>query len=380
MSRRRPRRPRLAVLSHSAVEPTHARKWALVAAAGWDVLLLVPRRWPEAGRWQRGKTGRRGPLRVESVGGLFAGRVARWTPLGLGPRLRAFAPDLVHAEEEPYGMSGWAAARWARDAGVPFTFFTWENIHRRFPWPQRRMLRSVLEGAAGALAGNADAVRVLRRRRFRRPVEVVPQYGIDPRAFRPLGPARCRRALGWRGDVRWVGYVGRFLPEKGIDLLATAAARLPDGVHVAFVGSGPEEARLRRLAARLLPGRHRFVAPLPRTRMATVMSALDVLVLPSRTRPGWIEQFGRVIPEAHACGTWAVGSDSGEIPRVLGDARFVFREGDAAALAGRLRPLLGRRPPAALRRRAVARFSDTAVAASTVAWLRARLDSPPRPL
>ncbi len=70
------------------------------------------------------------------------------------------------------------------------------------------------------------------------------------------------------------------------------------------------------------------------------MSGLDVLVLPSRTWSNWKEQFGRVLIEAMACEVPVVGSDSGEIPNVIGDAGLVFPEGDAPALAGCLQKLM----------------------------------------
>jgi glycosyltransferase involved in cell wall biosynthesis len=93
-------------------------------------------------------------------------------------------------------------------------------------------------------------------------------------------------------------------------------------------------------------------------------------VLPSRTRPNWKEQFGRALVEAMACEVPVVGSDSGEIPNVIGDAGLVFPEGDVAALAGHLRRLqdsqdmrrdLGRRG----RARVLDRFTQARVAEQT---------------
>ena len=69
------------------------------------------------------------------------------------------------------------------------------------------------------------------------------------------------------------------------------------------------------------------------------MNALDIFVLPSETRRNWREQFGRVAVEAMSCGVPVVGSDSGEIPNVLGDAGLTFCEGDARDLTAQLRRL-----------------------------------------
>ncbi len=66
-----------------------------------------------------------------------------------------------------------------------------------------------------------------------------------------------------------------------------------------------------------------------------------MVVLPSHTTPTWKEQFGRVIVEALWCGVPVVGSDSGEIPWLIGltGGGLVFPEGDDAALAAALTEL-----------------------------------------
>ena len=62
------------------------------------------------------------------------------------------------------------------------------------------------------------------------------------------------------------------------------------------------------------------------------MNLFSVLVLPSITTRSWKEQFGRVLPEAMACQTPVIGSDSGEIPNVIGRAGSVFPEGNITEL------------------------------------------------
>jgi glycosyltransferase involved in cell wall biosynthesis len=60
----------------------------------------------------------------------------------------------------------------------------------------------------------------------------------------------------------------------------------------------------------------------------------------SSTRPNWMEQFGRVLIEAMACETPVIGSSSGEIPNVIGDAGLIFQEGNVQELSARVRQLL----------------------------------------
>jgi glycosyltransferase involved in cell wall biosynthesis len=65
-----------------------------------------------------------------------------------------------------------------------------------------------------------------------------------------------------------------------------------------------------------------------------------VLTLPSLTTRHWKEQYGRVIPEAMACGVPVIGSDSGAIPEVIGAAGMVAPEGDPITLAAAIGDVL----------------------------------------
>ena len=114
-----------------------------------------------------------------------------------------------------------------------------------------------------------------------------------------------------------------------------------------------------------------FLGQRASTQMPDVYPTFDVLVLPSLTRPNWKEQFGRVLIEAMACGVPVIGSDSGEIPNVIGDAGLIFPEGDIDALRDSIASLLadpGRRAryAEAGRQRVLAEFTQAQIAAATV--------------
>jgi glycosyltransferase involved in cell wall biosynthesis len=162
------------------------------------------------------------------------------------------------------------------------------------------------------------------------------------------------------------------IPEKGVDLLLRACAALPGrGWRLTILGDGPERPRLTALAdAAGIAGQVTFLGHRPSTQTPDIYRTFDVLVLPSVSRPNWVEQFGRVLTEAMACGVPVVGSDSGEIPHVIGDAGLIFPEGDAAALCDALARLLA--DPALRhdladrgRARVLAHFTQAQVAAAT---------------
>jgi glycosyltransferase involved in cell wall biosynthesis len=55
----------------------------------------------------------------------------------------------------------------------------------------------------------------------------------------------------------------------------------------------------------------------------------------------WKEQFGRVIIEAMACKVAVIGSSSGEIPNIIGDAGLIFKEGNVDDLINKLSLIIG---------------------------------------
>ncbi|WP_376793010.1 glycosyltransferase family 4 protein [Thermoflexus sp.] len=287
----------------------------------------------------------------------------------LGRRLRALRPHLLHIEEEPYNLATWHAIRIARALGIRVVFFSWQNLLRRYPPPFCWWEQDVLGSADAAIVGSETAARVWRAKGYTGPIAVIPQVGVDPVVFSPA-PERPPRPFT-------IGYVGRWVPEKGIDLLIRAAAGLPGDWRVRIIGNGPEGPSLRRLAERLgLSERISFEPPSPSTRMPEVYRGLDVLVLPSRTRRNWTEQFGRVLIEAMACGVPVIGSSAGEIPWVIGEAGLVFPEDREDALREALHrlmedPQLHQALREKGRQRVLERFTHQRIAQDTVAVYRA---------
>src|SRR5213076_2282720 len=120
-----------------------------------------------------------------------------------------------------------------------------------------------------------------------------------------------------------------------------ALPELPHYCRLVFIGNGPMKEQLAEQAQHLgVAERVIFKRGLPTYEIPREMQQLDALVLPSVTRPNWIEQFGRVLPEAMACETPVIGSSSGEIPHVIGDAGLVFEEGNVQELSECIRKLM----------------------------------------
>jgi glycosyltransferase involved in cell wall biosynthesis len=136
---------------------------------------------------------------------------------------------------------------------------------------------------------------------------------------------------------------GRLVPEKGVrdavHVLVRVNAVRPARLVVA--GAGPEEGPARQLAAALGVADRVEIDPWrPATELAGVYRRAHVVLVPSVATETWVEQFGRVIVEAHASGAVVAGYASGSIPEVAGNAAVLVDAGDAAQLADRVVRLL----------------------------------------
>jgi glycosyltransferase involved in cell wall biosynthesis len=254
--------------------------------------------------------------------------------------------DVVHAWEEPYIFSGYQIARWTpRTSSLIYS--TFQNLPKRYPPPFSWMERHAMSRASGWTAfGHTIAANLSGRDIYAdRPWAEIP-LGVDLTAFRPCSASKAEVAelIGWPKDgPPVIGFVGRFVPEKGIDLLLETLERLDgpgDRWRVLFVGGGPMEDRLQRWcrlrgdkAARVLTG-------VLHDRVPAVLNGIDIGVVPSRTTPGWKEQLGRILIEFMATGVPVVASDSGEIPYVVGNAGIICDESDATAWASALNGLI----------------------------------------
>lgn len=290
----------------------------------------------------------------------------------LGRLLRALRPDILHMDEEPYNLATWLALRQGRAIGSRGIFFTWQNLVRRYPWPFRGFETANYRMASYAIAGNPTAATVLRTKGYRGKLAVIPQFGVDPALFEPAAPRPPLDAAPARPPAFVIGYAGRLVPEKGIAVLLHACALLPEpNWELRLLGRGPAQAPLTALATELgIAHRVSFLGHLPSTQTADIYRSFDVLVLPSLSLPNWVEQFGRVLIEAMACGVPVIGSASGEIPWVISDAGLIFPEGDAAALSQALMGLAAdpsRRAELAHagRARVLAHFTQAHVASAT---------------
>jgi glycosyltransferase involved in cell wall biosynthesis len=336
--------PRLLTIGHSYVVAENRRLAHEMTRQGrgrWDVTVAAPQRF-------------RGDLRVidverlEGESALLRIVRIRWQRV---PHLMSYAGltglmrgswDVVHCWEEPYVRAGAQVARHVppRAIFVPATF---QNISKRYPWPFGAYERNTMARADGWIAfGETVRATLAERPAYAaRPVAVIPP-GVDLERFAP-NPAQggaTRRALGWEPTDRVVGFLGRFIEEKGVRVLCEALERLATPWRALFVGGGPLEAQLRSFERKHRPN-VAVVTGVRHQEVPSWLNAMSVLCAPSQTTQRWREQFGRMLIEAMACGVPIVASDSGEMPSVVGDAGIVVGEREVDGWAAAISRLLG---------------------------------------
>ena len=335
---------RLLVISHTCATPVNQELYAeVVRASGWDVSLVVPSNWQtEYGKRIGGESwpafkGELIPIPVWLSGNIIL-HAYRTSFSKLITRVQ---PDAIYVNHEPYAVATAQIYRAnARTLRRPIGFYSCQNIQKNYPLPVRLSESNVMRGSSFFFPISPAVDEVFRRKGYTGPSTVVP-LGIDPLVYRPKPEAvALKRELRRAEDEFLIGYVGRIVEEKGLLTLLRAMALLGHlKARLVVVGSGPFEPKFNAEMARLgLTDRVTRIGYVPHEQAPLYLSALDCLVLPSETRPNWKEQFGRVILESMACGTPVIGSDSGEIPRLIQatGGGLVFREAQPEELATQL--------------------------------------------
>src|SRR5579883_3162314 len=156
-------------------------------------------------------------------------------------------PEIVHIDEEPYNLATFQAMRLAQRQKAHALFFTWQNLYRTYPPPFRQMELYNYKHADVALAGNREAVEVLRRKGYKKNVYVIPQFGFDPDIYKRSAPRPARTP----GAPFILGFIGRLVETKGLTTIVEALTSLPDYCQALFVGDGPMQSVLEEEAKRL---------------------------------------------------------------------------------------------------------------------------------
>ena len=231
--------------------------------------------------------------------------------VALSPRVRrdlaAFAPNVVHVASPD--VAGHRAVSWARRRSLPIlasvhtrfeTYPRYYNLHFVEPLLEA-MLRRFYRRCDALVAPSESMAQVLRDQRMNYDIDIWSR-GVDREVFNPARrDDEWRRTHGIADDEIVVGFLGRLVMEKGLDVFSDTIDQLTRrGIahKVLVVGEGP--------------ARTWFTARLPQAvfvgfqggaDLGRAVASMDVLFNPSIT-----ETFGNVTLEAMACGVPVVAA------------------------------------------------------------------------
>ena len=246
------------------------------------------------------------------------GRPEYRVSLGLGRAakrdLRAFAPNLIHvAAPDPLGHRG---LRWGERNGLPVV----ASGHTRFETYPRyyglafmeplveALLRRFYRRCDAIVAPSESLAQVLREQRMSFDVGIWTR-GIDETIFNPeQRDMAWRRSLGIDDDMPVIGFIGRLVMEKGLDVFSDTIDMLEKQQvrhKVLVIGDGPARAWFEHRLPNAI-----FVGFQSGNDLGRAAASMDMLFNPSVT-----EAFGNVTLEALACrapvvAARATGSDS----------------------------------------------------------------------
>ena len=246
---------RILIIDKTAVlETSHERYEKLVVFPDVELAVLSPVRWAEHMREVKAQRTSHPDYRIYLGRTFWTGSYSRgFYATGLKKALREFQPDIVQLLEEPWslftGQAVRVANRIAPEARV--LFYTWENIYRKGTYCSkldslhRRIEATVFANCPSGVCATHQAAQVLRKRGFRGKTPVIP-YGINDSFL--LSPGQLEERITKPvGNPPRIGYVGRLLEMKGVDILIRAL-RDTEG-RLVLLGSGEAEQDLRALAS-----------------------------------------------------------------------------------------------------------------------------------
>ena len=244
---------------------------------------------------------------IPMPGGRAEYRIARYLPAATRADLEAFAPNIVHVSAPEFLNHG--AVTWARRHGVPSVASFHTRFETYFRYYRIGFVEPVIKAIMTRFYNRVDRVMppspsmgaLLREWGVTTPITIWSR-GIDHDRFRPdRRSLDWRRSLGIADDEVAIGFLGRLVKEKGLDVFADVVTELNRrGVphKVLVVGKGPAQDWF----AAQAPGAI-FAGFQSGDDLGRAVASMDVFFNPSIT-----ETFGNVTTEAMAAGVPVVAA------------------------------------------------------------------------
>lgn len=342
----------IVAIGHAPILQINRRLYRALARKGWKIELVIPSYLPWAPNSDviQGAHPEDPPIhKLAPIGQ----NTRYWWFDGLDSLLFKRRPRIVYLENNIDTVMAWKVGKWTRSNDACLIINSTENDLYSFHEmiddfkfkPILRTLRSHIWGrlARGRInhvvAMCNDGRRAMELVGFKNNVTVAP-LGFD----RELFFADTGRRTATRTSLKLIhpaiAYFGRVIPQKGIQHLVAALGQLTDKPWHFLIDEFERDNSSHAWLDSAIENfgiRDRIITfSASHDEVADYMRAADIVVLPSLLK----EQYGRVVPEAMACGCVAIVTNKGALPELVGDAGVIVPPGNAAALSSAIADLL----------------------------------------
>lgn len=334
---------RILIIENLCVEASRRSVYReLAKRKDFEVHLLVPKVWKEAGYPIVCEEENNSSLILHKTGFILGYRAHRVLYTNIIYILLKVKPDLIFMDSEPESYAS-LQIQILKNILTPKSktvVMSWRNIDYptniypyKFPKLNGFVERRVLAQMDHCIAHNEAAKKIFNNKGYEN-ITIIPP-AVDTKRFHKIDSPIINDDFNLKSFT--IGFVGRFIPEKGIDTLLYAVKNLRFDYKILLVGDGKAKRSWLQISNELgINDRIIWNDSVPHAEIPKLLNAIDLIVLPSYASSHWKEQFGRILIEAMACEVPVIGSNSGEIPWVIGDAGLIFEEQNVEDLKNKI--------------------------------------------
>ena len=251
--------------------------------------------------------------------------------------IKEYNPDYV-LTVETFSFSSYKSAKLSQKFNYKPVVFSWQNRPSmpRFFF-QKFIQKKVLNQARYLFAGTPSAKNYLLKKGVEKGrIFINPESGYDEKIFAIEGD-NLRKEWGMETNDIIVLYAGRFIKEKGIKQILSAAKKIESAnpkIKFVFVGKGELENKIKIFDSQNLYFRGFYDF----TDMGKVFRSCNIFVYPSLSAQNRIRQFNYSVIEAQACGKPVIISNSGNLNNFVSDGvnGSTIEEGDEQILTEKI--------------------------------------------
>ena len=344
-------------ISHSCLVTVNRSIYRELVTLGWSIELVIPQKI-KIGDVDQGPEAKAPEDPAMHYLPITSSHPRLYTYKGLIKLLNKLKPKIVLLENGPASLLAIQLGHWVKQNNSKLILIACDNLLPDFSYELMQghfkpalstfltffLSNLVNQNINHIFVISSDGIKVMNKLGYTGRVSQIP-LGYNPKLFfrNETIKKEIRDRLGLKETT--IAYFGRLTYEKGVHILIEALSHIKDLPWQLLLDrfntyTNPYCQKLQKLIEEkgLISRVVYFDAS--HDEMPAYMNAADIVVLPSISTPMWKEQYGRVAPEAMACGRLVIASDCGALPELIGEAGLVFPEKDVNKLIELLRTAL----------------------------------------